>query len=270
MERPDWAPPGVDIATPTASRIYDYLLGGSHNFAADRAVAEQAVAAMPHLPAVLRENRRFLGRAVRHLVGEVGIDQFLDLGSGIPTAGNVHDVTAGINPAARVVYVDIDPVAVTHSRAILDGHPHAAAVAGDLRRPAEVLADPVVRGLLDLDRPVAVLLVASLHFVADDATAAGVLAQLRDALAPGSHLAVSHASDDGRPPAGIRDAQSVYARADTAVTMRSRETLAAMLDGWQPVPPGIVACPRWRPDPADPVTADHFPGYGLVARLTSG
>ncbi|MCI4065986.1 SAM-dependent methyltransferase [Micromonospora sp. R77] len=266
MERPGWAPPGVDITTPTSSRIYDYMLGGSHNFAADRAVAEQAIAAMPHLPAVLRENRRFLGRAVRHLAGEAGIDQFLDLGSGIPTAGNVHEITAGINPEARVVHVDIDPVAVAHSQAILTGHPYAAAVAGDLRRVGDVLAHPVVADLLDLDRPVAVLLVAALHFVPDDATAGAVLADLRDALAPGSHVAVSHASDDGRPPAGLRDAQSIYARADSAVTMRSRETLDAMLRGWELVPPGIVACPAWRPEPDDPPSA-HFPGYGLVARL---
>jgi SAM-dependent methyltransferase len=261
-------PPGVDIDRSASSRIYDYMLGGSHNFAVDRQVAERAMAAMPQLPLVLRENRAFLRRAVRFLAGEAGTSQFLDLGSGIPTAGNVHEILAEINPAARVVYVDIDPIAVIHSRAILADNPHATAIQADLRRPLAILGDPVVRELLDFDRPVAVLLVATLHFIPDGQNPAGVLAQLRQALAPGSYVAISHASEDGQPPAGQRDAQKVYARADNAVIMRSQQEIGALLDGWELVPPGIARCPLWRPDLGDGPSADaaQFPGYGAVGR----
>jgi SAM-dependent methyltransferase len=267
--RPSWAPPDVDIDRPASSRIYDYMLGGSHNFAVDREVAEQAIAAMPRLPSVLRANRAFLGRAVRYLAAEAGVDQFLDLGSGIPTAGNVHEIAGAINPAARVVYVDLDPVAVAHSQAILDHHPSAAAIRADLRDPLAVLADPVVRDLLDRQRPIAVLLVAVLHFIPDDQQPGRIVAQLRDALAPGSYLALSHASADGTPPAGQQDAQAVYARAGNAIVMRGHADIARLLDGWRLVPPGIVPCPAWRPEPGhepDP-DADQFPGYAAIGRL---
>lgn len=268
MARPDWAPPEVDIDRPASSRIYDYMLGGSHNFSADREVAERAITAMPHLPAVLRENRAYLRRAVRFLTREAGIDQFLDLGSGIPTAGNVHEVAGAVNPDARVMYVDIDPIAVAHASAILTGNPNAGAVLGDFRHPLAVLGEPRVRDLIDLDRPLAVLLVATLHFIRDDEHPAGILAQLRQALAPGSYVAVSHASEDGRLRAEQREAQEVYARADNRVVMRGRSELTALLDGWEPVEPGIVPCPLWRPDDPDvPAEAAHFPGYSVVARL---
>jgi hypothetical protein len=268
LRRPSWAPPEVDIDRPASSRIYDYMLGGSHNFAADREVAERAIAAMPQLPSVLRENRAFLGRAVRYLAGEAGVTQFLDLGSGIPTAGNVHEIAGAIDPSARVVYVDIDPIAVAHSHAILVDHPTAAAVQADLREPLEILADPVVRDLLDRDRPIAVLLVAALHFVPDDHQPGRILGQLREALAPGSYVAISHASEDGRPPAGQRDAQAVYARADNEVIMRSREEIAGLLDGWELVPPGIARGPLWRPEPGQELDpgASQFPGYAAIAR----
>jgi hypothetical protein len=261
----------VDINRPASSRIYDYVLGGAHNFAVDRQVADRAIAAMPQLPSVLRENRTFLRRVVRFLAGEAGVDQFLDLGSGIPTVGNVHEIAAEINPSARIVYVDIDPVAITHSQAILADNPNATAVQADLRDPSTILAHPTVRGLLDTDRPVAVLLIAALHFVPDSQHPADILARLRNALAPGSYLAISHASEDGQPPAGQRDAQEVYARADNAVLMRSRSEIATLIDGWEPVEPGIVRCPLWRPDSdeAPPADAAQFPGYSVLARLAS-
>ena len=267
MQRPHWAPPEVDIDRPASSRIYDYMLGGSHNFAADRAVAEKAIAAMPQLPAVLRENRRFLGRAVRYLAADAGIDQFLDLGSGIPTAGNVHEIAGALNPAARVVYVDIDPVAVAHAGAILADDPGAAAVQADFRDIDAILADPVVNDVLTFDRPVAVLLVAALHFLPDEEKPGDILIRLRERLAPGSYVALSHASEDGRPPTGQREAQEVYARANNQIIMRGAIEIAALVDGWEPVPPGMVRCPLWRPD--DPVDDDatQFPGYSVVARL---
>lgn len=269
MGRPDWAPPEVDIDRPASSRIYDYMLGGSHNFAADRAVAEKAIAAFPQLPTVLRENRRFLGRAVRYLAAEAGIDQFLDLGSGIPTVGNVHDIAGEVNPETRVLYVDIDPIAIAHAGAILADHPRAHAVQSDLRKPLSILADPEVTGLLDLSRPVAVLLVATLHFIPEDAQAAGIVADLRDALPSGSYLALSHATEEGQLPVGQRDAQEVYARSDNAVIMRTQEQIAALIDGWEPVPPGIVRCPLWHPDPADEISpeAADLPAYCVVAKL---
>jgi S-adenosyl methyltransferase len=268
LERPSWAPPEVDIEHPASSRIYDYMLGGSHNFAPDRDVARRAIAAMPELPAVLMENRSFLRRAVAHLAGPAGVDQFLDLGSGIPTVGNVHEVAERINPAARVVYVDIDPVAVAHARAILTGHPGSVALEGDLRDPLAVLAVPVVGALLDLHRPLAVLLVATLHFLPDDQRPGRILAKLAGALAPGSYVAISHASADGRPPSGMRDAQDVYARSNNQVIMRSRDEIAALLTDWEVEPPGIVRCPLWHPETGEPTPPDdQFPGYAVLARL---
>jgi SAM-dependent methyltransferase len=266
VERPTWAPPEVDITRPAAARIYDVFLGGSHNFAADREVAAKAVAHMPELPSVLRENRRFLWRAVRKLAGEFGIRQFLDLGSGIPTVGNVHEIAQQVDRACRVVYVDIDPIAVTHARAILAGNQNATAVQADFRHPLSILQHPDVRDLLDLRQPMAVLLVAALHFIPDDEDPASIVAQLRDVVAPGSYLAISHASDEGRPPAGQAGAQQVYARADNAVIMRSKAALERFVTGWELIEPGLVRLPLWHPDEEPGADAADFPGFCAIAR----
>ena len=162
MTRPAWAPQEVDIDRPSAARVYDYYLGGSHNFAVDREMARQAIADWPDLPQIMQGNRAFLRRAVRHCLAQ-GIDQFLDVGSGIPTAGNVHEVAQAENPAARVAYVDIDPVAVAHSRALLGDDPRTGVVHADFLDVDAVLDDPAARSVLDLDRPVALLVVALLH-----------------------------------------------------------------------------------------------------------
>src|SRR4051812_3645423 len=166
MERPAWAPRSIDITVPSVSRMYDYYLGGSHNFEVDREAARRAMEFMPGLPKVMQANRAFLRRAVRFAVGE-GVTQFLDIGSGIPTFGNVHEVAQAAAPGARVVYVDHDPVAVAHSEAVLEGDEGAGVVAGDLRKPRDILASSEVGRLIDLNRPVALLLVAVLHFVED-------------------------------------------------------------------------------------------------------
>lgn len=244
------------------------MLGGSYNFAADREVAEKAIAAMPELPAVLRANRAFLGRAVRWLADDAGVTQFLDLGSGIPTVGNVHDVAGRIHAETRVVYVDIDPIAVAHSLAILPDNPNATAIQADLRDLPAILADPAVQARLDLSQPIAVLLVAVLHFLPDSEHPAGVLLRIRKALPPGSYVAISHASADCQSLTGQRDAQDVYARSNNAVIMRTYGQIAALLDGWDLVPPGIVRCPLWHADPGDAVgpEASTFPGYAAVAR----
>ena len=266
MERPSWAPDGVDVERPSAARVYDYYLGGLHNFAADRAMAATAVADWPELPRIMQANRAFLRRAVRYLVAQ-GIDQFLDIGSGIPTVGNVHEVAQAGCPDARVVYVDIDPVAVAHSRALLADDPRTGIVQADLVDVDGVLGDPVTRSLLDLSRPVGLLVVALLHFVGDERRPAEVLARYREALAPGSHLVISHASADGAPDRADGH-QSLYRRTATPMTMRTRAEVAGLLDGFTLVEPGLVFLPQWRPDdPSAPLVApERFTGYAAVGR----
>jgi SAM-dependent methyltransferase len=178
------APAGVDARRANVARVYDYWLGGTENFQADRDLARQILAVEPSVRAIARANRDFLGRAVRFLCG-AGIRQFLDIGSGIPTQGNVHAAAQAADPQARVVYADIDPVAIAHSRAILAENPNAAAIQADLRDPAAILADDTTRRLIDFRRPVGLLLVAVLHFIADAEEPARLVATLRDALAPG-------------------------------------------------------------------------------------
>jgi hypothetical protein len=267
VDRPSWAPPEVDINRPSVARVYDYYLGGSHNFESDRAFAHDVLAVLPDMPALAQENRDFLRRAVLHLVGE-GIDQFLDLGSGIPTVGNVHEVAQGADPAAQVVYVDHDPVAVAHSRELLAGNDRAAVVAGDLRDPAAVLADPVLREHIDLERPVAILLVSVLHFVGDDQGPAGIIAGYTAAVAPGSHIVISHASTDGQ--SGAADLQDVYnrSRSPNPMRMRSRKEVTALFGDLQLLDPGVVRVPQWRPDCSDDVYPDveTYPGFAGVAR----
>jgi S-adenosyl methyltransferase len=248
VERPDWAPGGIDLDRPSVARIYDYWLGGSHNFAVDREVAEQTVRLMPDLPAVFRSNRAFLRRVVRHLVA-AGVRQFLDLGSGIPTVGNVHEVAQRAAPDSRVVYVDIDPVAVAHSRALLAGNPLAGVVRADMTSPAEVLADPELRRVFDPDRPVAVLMVAVLHFIADDPTP--IVTGYRDAMVPGSYLALSHGSHDGGEADRFDSVLDVYKRTETPLTLRSSAQIAAFFDGFDLIAPGLVRTPLWRPDPGE-------------------
>jgi len=247
--------------------MYDFFLGGSHNFAVDRQVAAEALKFMPELPGVLRANRAFLRRAVRYLVG-AGVTQFLDLGSGIPTVGNVHEIAQQAEPAARIVYVDIDPVAVAHSRAILAGNDGATAIQADLRRPEQVLTDPEVSQVLDLRRPVAVLLVAVLHFLPDTDDPPGIVAKLRAAMMPGSYLVITHATADGRAPAGMDTAREVYARSDNPILMRPRHELQALFAGFEMVEPGLVRLPQWHPDDECDDDPETFPGYAGVGRLS--
>lgn len=212
MERPAWAPRSIDISVPSVSRIYDYYLGGSHNFEVDREAARKAMEFMPGLPKIMQANRAFMRRAVRFAADE-GIDQFLDIGSGIPTFGNVHEIAQTARPGAHVVYVDHDPVAVAHSQAVLRENEDADVVAADLLKPQEILASPQVQRLIDLNRPVALLLVAILHFVEDVDDPYGALAELRDALAPGSLLVVTHASyEEFRSPRSGPRARSTCTR----------------------------------------------------------
>jgi hypothetical protein len=257
----------VDIDQPSVARVYDYYLGGSHNFQADRAFAAQVIAAMPDMPWIVHENRAFLRRAVRFMA-QSGVDQFVDLGSGIPTVGNVHEIVAAVNPAGRVVYVDHDPIAVAHSRAILDGNPDATVIPADLRSPADVLAHPDLRRLVDLDRPVGVILNAVLHFVTDDGEAAGIVTEIARRVAAGSYVAISHASRDRMDDVGQR-AQSLYQRSVATVAARTHAEVLALFGDLTLVDPGVVQMPMWRPDSPDDIgpKAQNYPGYGGVARI---
>jgi len=265
VAEPSWIPEGVDLTRPSASRVYDYYLGGFHNFGADREMAREAMADWPDLPLIMTSNRAFLRRAVTDLV-RLGIRQFLDIGSGIPTVGNVHEVAQDLAPSARVVYVDNDPVAVAHSRAILAGNPNATATRGDLRRPDDVLADPAVTGLLDLSRPVALIMVAVLHFIGDRDAPGNALHAFRQALAPGSYLAISHATHELHPPELTAAHRALYRRTATPMTMRARTQVEALFEGFELIPPGVVLTEQWRPDPDadvdDPQRAPVWAGVG--------
>jgi S-adenosyl methyltransferase len=266
VDRPDWAPAGIDLDRPSAARVYDYYLGGFHNFAVDREMARRAIEMWPELPEIMKANRAFLRRAVQHLVA-AGVRQFLDIGSGIPTVGNVHEVAQQAAPDARVVYVDNDPVAVEHSRAILGGNEQTAVVPADLREPERVLGSPALRRLLDLTEPVALLMVAVLHFVPDEAEPAGLVRRFRDAVAPGSYLVISHASSDGQPVL-TQSHRDLYRRTATPMTMRTREQIAAFFDGYDLLEPGLVYLPLWRPYPDAEVDErpERFTGFAGVGR----
>ncbi|RIV38445.1 SAM-dependent methyltransferase [Micromonospora radicis] len=267
MQRPDWAPETIDVERPSVARMYDYYLGGSHNFAADRAAAQAMMAAVPEAPLMAQANRAFLRRAVQFLTG-AGVRQFLDIGSGIPTVGNVHEIAQRHAPDSRVVYVDVDPVAVAHSREILAGNDGATVVQEDFRHPDRILAHPDVRAALDLTRPVAVLIVAVLHFVPDDDRPAELLRALRDALPAGSYLVLSQASDDGRSDAERAEAQRVYQRTDSPLSVRSRAQLTTFFDGFELVEPGVVWVPQWRPEtPESAENAERAVFLGGVGRL---
>jgi SAM-dependent methyltransferase len=247
MERPSWAPEGIDLDRPSAARMWDYYLGGSHNFAVDRAAAAKAIAAIPDISVVAQANRAFLRQAVRFSV-ETGVRQFLDIGSGIPTLGNVHEVAQKAAPDARVVYVDIDPVAVAHSRAILAGNDKAAAIQEDLRNAEAILKHPDLRAVLNLDEPITLLLAAILHFVPDSDDPAGILATYKDAMAPGSYMVISHGSAEGRPEVE-GDLFSIYRKlVGTTLTSRTRAELTTLFEPFELVEPGIVWVPQWRPE----------------------
>ncbi len=256
MSADRWATPDVPLDTPSAARMYDYYLGGFHNFAIDRQAADAIATLHPDVALVMRANRAFLRRAVHFLVAR-GIDQFLDIGSGIPTVGNVHEVAQGANPAARVVYVDSDPVAVAHSAAILQGNDAAAVIQADARHPEQILGDPVVRRMLDFDRPLGVLIVALLHFIPDDGEAYGLVRAVRDAVAPGSYLAIGHGTTDGLPSERYAQMERLYARTTTPGRMRPRAAIERFFEEMIIVEPGIVHVPLWRPEGADDLFLDQ-------------
>ncbi|NUT95752.1 MAG: hypothetical protein HOY78_27385 [Saccharothrix sp.] len=263
VDRVSWAPEGVDVDLPSSARIYDYLLGGGHNFAADRDTAEALIRVLP-VRDMARLNRSYLRRAVLALV-DAGITQFLDLGSGIPTVGNVHEVAQQANPDCRVVYVDIEPVAIKHSELLLADDPRTRAVLADLRDPEAVV--DAARDLLDFSAPVGVLAVGVMQFIPDEDDPWGIIARYRDAIAPGSYLALSHFTPD-RMPQAMAAGADIFQHTAEPITPRTREQVLAMVDGFDVVEPGLVFTPEWRPESPEDVPAD--PGranlYAVVGR----
>lgn len=239
---------GIDVSVPNVARMYDYYLGGKDNFEADRAAAESVLALVPGLRRSAQENRRFLRRVVRFLAGEAGIRQFLDIGVGLPTQGAVHEVAREVNPGARVVYADYDPIVVSHGQALLTVKDRSVMVQADLRRPGDLLALPQVRAHLDLSEPVAIGLFAVLHFVPDGEDPAGITATLRDAIAPGSYLAISHIGTEFFPDKqALAKAAAVYEQASERVWPRGRDQILGFFGGFDLVEPGLVPKHEWRP-----------------------
>ncbi|WP_308126031.1 SAM-dependent methyltransferase [Nonomuraea ceibae] len=235
----------MDTSIPNGARIYDYLLGGKDNFAADRQAAEAMLAQNPQASQTARDNRAFLGRAVRYLVEEAGIRQFVDIGAGLPTQQNVHEVARSGAPGTRVVYVDSDPTVAIHARALLATDDDVAVVEADLRSPGDVLGHPLTRELIDFGQPVAVLMAAILHFVSDEENAAGIVAEYRRALAPGSHLLVSHTADES-PEHVMATAKQGFRMAGTALTPRSRARIGDFFGDFELVEPGLTDVRSWR------------------------
>jgi hypothetical protein len=247
----------VDSSVPNVARMYDYYLGGYHNFAVDREAAEKILAIFPDTPAAARTNRRFLQRAVRHLA-DAGVRQFLDIGTGLPTQGNVHEMTDG-----KVVYIDNDPVAVAQARSLVDGLDRVSVALADLREPEALLADPDVAGHLDFAEPVAILMVSILHFVPDEAHPGDLIARLRDATAPGSHLVVSHLTLDGAPAAPVAAGRQVYRSSNAPIVPRTKADVAALFDGYDLLEPGLVWIGDWRPDDGDAQVSHGYGGVGV-------
>ena len=249
--------------------MYDYWLGGKDNFAADRELAERAIAAYPPIRDLARENRTFLARAVRY-TAEQGIQQFVDIGPGYPTTGdlpNTHQAAHRVTPQARVLYVDNDPVVVVHARALLADENTTRALNGDLCDPKAILSHPELRTAIDLTRPVAVLLVAVLHFITDEEDPYGIVDTLVDAMAPGSYLILSHGTPDFASPEEAAGA-GIYQQATAPLVLRTRAQIEPFLAGLEHVEPGLAQLPRWRPEGIVPPSLDRISAYAAVGRKT--
>jgi len=266
------APPGIDITKPSIARVYDYMVGGMDHFAIDRMVAERSLDLMPDAKEAGRACRAYLGRVVRYLAGEAGIQQFLDIGSGLPTRTNVHQVAHELNPAARVVYVDNDPMVLAHGRALLADEETSTVIQADIREPEQILSHPVVAEYLDFTRPVGLLLLSILHHINDDEDPERIARVLRDALPSGSYLAIIHFWDpaDEHPDvsAKTRDAERVFNENLGTGRWRTRKEIMAYLGDFELVEPGLVPLAEWRPVPDETSTQtnSYYTMIGGVAR----
>jgi SAM-dependent methyltransferase len=259
-------PEGIDTSVPNVARIYDYLLDGKDNFEADRQAAHHLVTLVPAVRQSVWENRRLLRRAIRYLAADEGIDQFLDIGVGLPTQGAVHEVAHETNPAARVAYVDYDPVVVLHGNALLTEPDRSVVVQADVRQPELIFGDPVISAHLDFSRPVAVTLLAVMHFVSDEDDPYGIVAAVRDALAPGSFLVLGHVSRDNVPDDLAERVVKMYEQASEPLTPRSKDQVTRFFGGFQLVEPGITHENGWRPDADTPLANQASLGWAGVGR----
>jgi len=262
--QPSDLPAEINTSTAHPARMYDYYLGGKDNYPADRRAAEQVLAAVPSAPAMARANRAFLHRAVRFLAAEARMRQFVDIGTGLPTSPNVHQIAQAVTPDARVVYIDNDPIVHVHANALLAGEATSIVLA-DLRQPDAILDHPTLRRRIDLTQPVALLLVAILHFLGDDEDPAGIVARLRDRLADGSYVVISHATADFDRQAAAAAARA-YDQAAAPMVLRSHAEIERLFDGFELVGPGLVQVSRWRPDDQRPGTKGEVWAYGGVGR----
>jgi len=263
VDRVSWVPEGVNVEIPSSARIYDYLLGGGHNFEADRRTAEALIKVLP-VRDMARRNRAYLRRVVLELA-EHGVRQFLDLGSGIPTVGNVHEVAHEVAPDSKVVYVDFEPVAITHAELMLAGERDVTALLGDLREPEKVVAQ--ARQHLDFTQPIGLLVVGVLQFIPDSDDPWGVLSSYVESLSSGSYLALSHFTADSMPAAMAAGAE-IFAKTAEPITPRTRAQVTDMLAGTEIVEPGIVFTPEWRPETPEDVGDDPSKAnlYAAVGR----
>jgi hypothetical protein len=255
--------PAFDTSVAHQARVYDYLLGGKDNYAADRVAAEAALKAWPDMAAGARANRALLGRMVRYLAGEAGIRQFLDIGTGIPTAGNTHQVAQAITPESRVVYVDYDPIVLAHARALLTSNDQGITeyIDADLRDTPAILTEAA--RVLDFTRPVAVMLILILHAIPDDDDPQAIVARLMDAVPSGSYLAISHAASDLLGQERLQGVEDAWrGRMQQQITWRTREQVARFLDGTDLVAPGLVRTEEWRPDPGSSIRTVAWAAVG--------
>ncbi len=252
----------IDTSRPSVARMYDYYLGGKDNFQVDRDAADQLPVPLAEIRQLAQANRAFLRRAVRYMAGQ-GIRQFLDIGSGLPTQQNTHQVAQEIIPDARVVYVDNDPVVQTFGRALLATNANSTVAAADLRRPADVLKHPETVKLIDFTEPVGVLMIAVIHFLTDE-EGLPVVGRLREALAPGSFLTATHVTSEGMSPEAVTQAEAIYRNTPTPIYLRDHAEIARFFDGFDLVDPGLVTLDRWRPDPHDPSPPATGFWYGAV------
>jgi hypothetical protein len=265
-----WSP-RIDTSVAHPARRYDYWLGGKDNFAADRQSGDAVAAAFPTVRTAAIENRRFLRRAVTHLTQELGVRQFLDVGTGIPTANNTHQVAQAIAPQSRIVYVDNDPIVLAHARALLTSSPEGATayIDADLREPDKILNDPDLLRTIDLSQPVGLMLVAILHFVKDTDDPYQAVAHLVSAMPSGSYLTVTHATNDYMPPETSTAVNAADTRTQVPFQFRSRQEFTRFLDGMDLIPPGIVSVAEWRADTEEQPrpSAAETAVYGAVARI---
>lgn len=268
MSRDEWVPVGVDPTKPSVARVYDYFIGGKDNFAVDRQVAEMALKVTPDGPEAGRGNRAFLRRVVRYLAGEAGIRQFLDLGSGLPSQGNVHQVAKEVRDGVHVVYVDNDPMVLAHGRALLCEADTATVIQADIRNPEELFDTPEVRQFLDFDQPVALLMFGILHHIPDDDDPGGIAAAFRRKLPSGSYLAISHFCDPGEraPEASekARQVEKIFNETLGTGRWRTYEEIRSYFGDMELLEPGLVPFAEWRPEPGETVPEQTYTYHTFV------